>query len=361
MHHVTAPANKECDMGEIPSKWQRGVDLAPYTTLRVGGQAEYFVEVDEPHELVDVLRIARTASLPITVLGGGSNVVISDRGLRGLVLRYTRKEIIPLDKSRVRAHAGTHWDTLVEWSTRRGLSGIEGLSGIPGCVGAAPIQNIGAYGAEVSNTIQSVSVIERSSGRSLEIAANDCSFGYRNSIFKGPAAGRFIVVAVTFKMDPGGVGEIRYRDLQQHFGSDTAPVQKIREAVLQIRATKSMLLDEADPNHRSAGSFFVNPVVSPSVADQVDRQAGEKVPRFPTGSHQLKLPAAWLIERSGFHKGYTNGPVGLSTAHALALINRGGARSEDVAALAQLIQNRVRDKFRIELKPEPQWLGFEPE
>ncbi|MEM6732777.1 MAG: UDP-N-acetylmuramate dehydrogenase [Myxococcota bacterium] len=340
------------------NSWRANVPLAPRTTLEVGGEAEYFFEAWTTKQLRDALQEARHHNLPVTVLGGGSNVLIADAGLRGLVLSFVQDEI-DVEGSQVRVSAGTSWDVLVEFCVSRGLAGLECLSGIPGRVGAAPIQNIGAYGRDVSEAIERVEVLDRSSLETRSFECADCQFSYRSSAFKTAWRDRYIVTALHLRLESGGTPELRYRDLLGAFGTRTPPIRDVRETVLEIRARKSMVWNSSDPNHRSAGSFFVNPIVAPQVADRIDDAAGTRAPRFPTASRDVKLPAAWLIERAGFHKGLIRGNAGISSAHALALINRGEARASEIVSLAREIQDAVHTKFGVELRPEPVWLGFD--
>jgi UDP-N-acetylmuramate dehydrogenase len=331
----------------------RDVPLARYTTLRVGGPAWGFAEASSQRELLEVVDIARSADRPLLVLGGGSNVLISDDGYRGLVVRFADRRI-EVDGARVVARAGADWDDVVRTSVDRGLGGIECLSGIPGWAGAAPIQNIGAYGQEIAGALVEVEALDPETGRIERIDRNACAFGYRTSRFKtspGP-----IVTAIRLELRPGGAPEIRYDELAKSLPPDPS-VADVRRAVLAIRRRKSMLLDPSDPNGRSAGSFFMNPIVQPSVADAIARGSSTPPPRYAAG-HHVKLSAAWLIEQAGFPKGFGDGPAGLSTNHCLAIVNRGGATAKDIVALADRIRAGVRDRFGVDLVPEPAFVGF---
>jgi UDP-N-acetylmuramate dehydrogenase len=248
----------------------------------------------------------------------------------------------------------------------RGWAGLECLSGIPGLVGATPIQNVGAYGQEVGETITRVDALERAGGRRVSFTNAECAFGYRMSRFKAADAGRFVVVAVTFRLRPGGAPAVRYAELARALEGDPAPrLAEVRETVIALRRRKSMVLDDADPNARSVGSFFMNPVVPAAEAEAVEsrvRSAGvlgadEAMPRFPAGDGHVKLSAAWLIERAGLRKGHGDGRVGLSTNHTLAIVNRGGATGAEVAAFARSVRARVRDQFGVTLHPEPVFVG----
>ncbi|MCP4658033.1 MAG: UDP-N-acetylmuramate dehydrogenase, partial [bacterium] len=269
------------------------------------------------------------------------------------------------------AGAGVAWDRLVERTVAEGLGGLECLSGIPGRVGAAPIQNIGAYGQEVSETIVAVHAVERTTGEVRNIPDEACGFGYRHSRFKGRWRDRYAIVGVDFLLERRPEGAVRYPELRRRFegreSTDPAPSPaEVREVVLDIRRGKSMVLDPADPNHRSAGSFFVNPTVTPEAAREVRERLeppgsdpGNRMPAFPAAGGRVKLAAAWLIERAGFHRGYRLGKAAVSTRHALALVNTGGATAAEIVALASRIRRGVRDACGVPLEPEPVFLGFE--
>ena len=332
------------------------VSLADYTTLAVGGRARFFFDAQDREALTEALAWAHERQLPIEVLGGGSNVLIADRGIEALVVRI-RDATIHVEGESVSVGAGMRWDDLVAWSVAEGRSGLECLSGIPGDVGAAPMQNVGAYGQEVSETITRVDIIERASGNALSLDPDACAFGYRDSVFKRSAEGRYVVVRVVFRLRTNGAPTVRYPELQRAV-SDAPTLSEVRSAVLALRRGKSMVIDPDDDNRRSVGSFFLNPVVLEADADRVSSlEAG--LPRYPAAGG-VKLSAAWLIERAGLPKGTTRGPVGLSTRHSLALINRGGATSAQVIAFAAEVRARVRDHFGVALVPEPRFLGFEP-
>jgi UDP-N-acetylmuramate dehydrogenase len=340
------------------------VPLAPLTTLEVGGPARHFADATNEAMVAGALGWARARGLPVAILGGGSNVVVPDAGFDGLVVR-----VAPRGRSfqperggtvAVTAAAGEPWDDLVADTVGRGLAGLECLSGIPGLTGATPIQNVGAYGQEVADTIRSVRVLDRDSSGVHDLAAAACGFGYRDSRFKREPE-RFVVLGVTFGLRAGGPPSIRYPELAAALAALPAPtLADTRDAVLALRARKSMVLRAGDPNRRSAGSFFTNPIVDPATADQAARRAGvavDQMPRFAAGPGRVKLSAAWLIEHAGFGKGTRRGAVGISTAHALALVNLGGGSAGELLALAAEIRAAVRDRLGITLMPEPVVLG----
>jgi UDP-N-acetylmuramate dehydrogenase len=342
------------------------VPFAALTTLEIGGVARSLIEVDRPQQLPSLLRNARARHHQVFVLGGGSNLVVADSGFPGTVLRLRNCDWQIREESRerveVRVGAGLEWDDLVALAVERGWAGIECLSGIPGRVGAAPIQNIGAYGQEVAQTIHAVEVVERSSGAGFTLPASDCGLGYRSSHFKGIWKDRYVVTGVCFSFRPDQPARPAYGDLLKRFpGRAEVPLAEMRQAVLDIRRSKSMVWDREDPNHRSAGSFFTNPIVDRAVGEALLAQHGT-MPHFPAGlpdEGKMKLSAAWLIERSGFVRGYQRGRVGLSSNHVLALINLGGASASELLNLAGEVRRGVWQHFRVELLPEPEMLGFE--
>lgn len=339
--------------------------LAPHTTLRVGGPARYLVEAQTEDDVVRALELAHRRGLPVRVLGGGSNLLIADAGFDGLVLAMAIGGLSfssTGDGAVLSAGAGVPWDHVVGQAVQRGLSGLEGLSGIPGRTGATPIQNVGAYGQEVAETISSVRVLDRSSLEISELDARGCRFGYRDSFFKSEAPERYVVTAVRFTLSAGAPRPATYPDLQRELARRQLAepsVSELRQCVLAVRAEKSMLLDANDPNGRSCGSFFLNPIVTASDLARVQSVAGSlSVPAYPQADGRMKLAAAWLIEQSGFGKGLRDGAVGLSTKHALAIVAHDGATAEDVRRLAQRIQSGVRVRFGVELAPEPNFWGF---
>jgi UDP-N-acetylmuramate dehydrogenase len=314
------------------------------------------------------------------VLGGGSNLLIADRGLDALVLRINLRgvtSIIEGDTVRVSVGAGERWDDIVALAVERGWAGLECLSGIPGDTGAAPIQNIGAYGQEVAETIALVRAIDRATGTAVTLDNAACGFGYRDSVFKHDAKDRYAIVGVTFALRLGGAATVRYAELERRLREIGAlaspalapPLAVVRDTVLALRRGKSMLLDPADENGKSAGSFFMNPTVSADDLDLVKARveqagalgSGESMPVFPAADGRVKLSAAWLIERAGYRKGTSMGAVGLSTRHALAIVNRGGATAAEILAFATRVRNAVLDRFGVALVPEPALLGFAPD
>jgi UDP-N-acetylmuramate dehydrogenase len=333
------------------------VPLAPLTTLGVGGHARWFVRASSPEQVRAAHRWAGDRSLPLFVLGGGSNLVVADAGVNALVLQIGigGTEVAAGENgAAVHAGAGEAWDALVAQVVDRGCTGIECLSGIPGLVGGTPIQNVGAYGQEVAETIDAVHALDTQTDNLVSIPAAECGFGYRQSRFKGPDAGRFIVCSVTFRF-ARGEPTVTYPDVNawvERNGIDRPTAGDVRRAVMEIRARKGMLLDASDPDTRSVGSFFMNPIV-PS-AKQVEIGS----PSFPMNDGRVKIPAAWLIEHAGFSKGFHAGRVGLSSKHPLAVINRGYATSSEIVAFASGIKRAVFDKFGIALRPEPIFVGF---
>jgi UDP-N-acetylmuramate dehydrogenase len=338
-----------------------GVPLAPLTSLELGGDAAHLVDAANEAAVVEALRWAEARGLPSVVLGGGSNVVIADAGFPGLVLRVVargRRFAAAARDTLVTAAAGEPWDDLVADAVGRGLAGIECLSGIPGWVGAAPIQNVGAYGQEVADTIRAVRVVERGSWRVHELTVDACDFGYRDSVFKRQPD-RFVVMSVTFALRAAAARTPRYRELEEALPRAEAPsLADVRGTVLTLRRKKSMLIADGDPNRRSVGSFFLNPVVTASVADAVVARAGADIPRWAAPGGMVKLSAGWLIEHAGFAKGTRRGAVGISSAHALALVHHGGGSSAQLVALAQAVRNAVQARFGVELIPEARPIGL---
>ena len=316
------------------------VPLAPLTTLRVGGPAATLWECTSAAALVEAVSDCPSAF----VLGGGSNVVLPDAGLPEVVLVRSR------GIAGLTVEAGEDWDGFVAWSLGEGYVGLEALSGIPGTVGAAPIQNIGAYGAEIAGSISSVRVWDSGSASVVDLSAAECAFSYRQSLFKG--AHRWVVLSVTFDLVRGSVSApVRYAELAALLGiavGQAAPAGEVRSAVLELRGRKGMVLSATDPDSVSVGSFFTNPLVPVAPAG---------APSWPDGSGRVKVSAAWLIEQSGFAKGWGDGPAGLSSKHTLALVNRGGATAAQVLAVARQIRAGVLDRFGIELVPEPVIVG----
>jgi UDP-N-acetylmuramate dehydrogenase len=345
------------------------IPLAPLTTIRIGGPARYFVEASNFGEVQEAVTFARSHDLPLFVLGGGSNLVVADAGWPGLVLKIAIQGINQRSgrdedgKVLFDAGAGESWDKFVSQTVIARCAGVECLSGIPGSVGGTPVQNVGAYGQEVAGTIASVQVLDLRDNQVRELCPEACEFGYRTSIFNTTERGRFIVLRVTYALTLGGNPHIAYSDLQRHFeGRETPPnLAETREAVRHIRALKGMLITPGDPDCQSAGSFFKNPVLSEEQLEDLKRRAaarGLTLPSYPALETRKKVSAAWLVERSGFAKGFGFGRVGISTRHALAIVNRGAATAADVLALEEQIQHRVEEIWRVHLEPEPVMLGF---
>jgi len=342
------------------------VPLAPLTTLKVGGRARYFAEPKTTSEVVEAIQFARLRDLPLFVLGGGSNLVISDAGWPGLVLRIAIPGIDERSengKTLFEVGAGEEWDRFVTRAVARNCAGVECLSGIPGSVGGTPVQNVGAYGQEVAETIASVLTLDLEDGQIRELCAEACGFEYRTSIFNTSEQGRFIILRVTYSLEPGGKPRIEYADLKKHFAGfqQTPSLSSTREAVRRIRASKAMLITPGDEDCRSAGSFFKNPMLSPQQYDDLAARAkakGLQIPSYPALDAQRKVSAAWLVEYSGFSKGYRSGRVGISRKHSLAIVNRGEATADDILALKDHIQQRVEELWGIHLKPEPVFVGF---
>ncbi len=350
------------------------MDLAELTTLRLGGPAPAVIEAATEDALVDAVRVADEAGDPLLLVAGGSNLVVADDGVQGTVIRVlTQGVTVDVDScsgAMVTVQAGETWDAIVARAVDEEWVGVEALSGIPGSMGATPIQNVGAYGQEIAQTLASVRAYDRFDRAIRTIAAADCGFTYRSSRFKveqrgggaGPwAAGshRFVILAVTLQLPLGDLGApIAYAELARTLGVDIGarvPAARVREAVLELRRGKGMVLDAADHDTWSAGSFFTNPVLPPAEAEALPADA----PRFPQPDGSVKTSAAWLIEKAGFAKGHGTERVSLSTKHALALTNRGGATTEELLTLAREVRDGVRSAFGITLVPEPVLVGCE--
>ncbi len=345
------------------------IPLAPLTTFKIGGPAKYYVEAATAGEVQEAVTFARARDLPLFILGGGSNLVVSDAGWPGLVLKVALQGIEQRDGQDENgsvifdAGAGESWDRFVSHAVMAHCAGVECLSGIPGSVGGTPVQNVGAYGQEVADTISSVEVLDLKDGQVRELCREACGFSYRASIFNTTERGRFIVLRVTYALTPGGKPRIAYADLKRHFeGRETTPdLAETREAVRHIRAIKGMLIVPGDADCQSAGSFFKNPVLSETEHERLKQRAavrGLTVPSYPALETHKKVSAAWLVERSGFNKGFGFGRVGISSKHALAIVNRGGATASEVIALKEQIQQRVEEIWGVKLEPEPVMVGF---
>ena len=330
------------------------VPLAGLTTFGVGGPARYFVRAEEESDVPAAVGWAGERGLPLFVLGGGSNLLVPDEGFPGLVLQIALRGVAQTG-AEFPVGAGENWDAFVQRTVEAGYAGVECLAGIPGTVGGTPVQNVGAYGQEVAETVASVRVFDRRSGEFVDLPSAACGFRYRESIFNTTERGRYIVTRVTFSLRPGGAPTLRYADLQKRFGAGAQPsLSEVAEAVRAIRAGKGMVIREGDPDARSAGSFFKNPVVDVKTFERVQGCAGgREVPHWPAGEGKVKLPAAWLLEQAGFVKGYGAGPVGISSKHTLALVNRGGATFADVQNFQDGIVGTVAERFGIVLEREP--------
>jgi UDP-N-acetylmuramate dehydrogenase len=346
---------------------QQNVDLAPLTTFRIGGPARWFVHAQTEADVVDAVAWAREQRVPLFVLGGGSNLLVADSGFEGLILHMGLKGIVidraDSDSQRTfRVAAGEDWDRFVQRTVEEDCAGVECLAGIPGEVGGTPVQNVGAYGQEVASSIVQVRAYDLRSEKIVELAAADCGFDYRRSRFNTSDRGRYVILTVVYQLTADGCPSLKYADLQREFSTGSKPtLAKVAEAVRRVRRSKGMLIDDADPDSRSAGSFFKNPVVSDQLVASLAQITGADIPRFPAGSDQpgdVKIPAAWLIEKAGFRKGYTLGRVGISTKHTLALVNHGGAKATEILALANRIHAAVLAQYSIDLQMEPVMLGF---
>lgn len=335
--------------------------LAPLTSMRLGGSARYLADLGSREAIAEAIAWAAAHGIELTLLGGGSNVVVADEGVDALVVRLAlAEESVHRDGEwvEVRVEAGQSWDAFVERAVQRGWAGLECLSGIPGQVGATPIQNVGAYGQEVSDTLVSVEVYDRAEERSLDLPVEQCAFGYRTSRFKADAE-RFIVLSARFRLRAGAPAIPRYPELSRHFSAATPPtLGRVREVVLATRRGKSMLLDPLDENGRSCGSFFVNPKLDPAALDRVRERASAPPPTFQEADGRAKVPAAWLIENAGFRRGQRWGAVGISSRHALALVCHDGATTAQLLDAAHRIRDGVAEAFGVVLSPEPRFIGF---
>jgi len=349
---------------------QENVPLAPLTTFHIGGPARYFIEAANIADVQEAVLFSNKNDVPLFVLGGGSNLVVVDSGWPGLVLKIA----IPGIERRPRVDkqgcalfdvgAGESWDRFVLHAVTAQCAGVESLSGIPGSVGGTPVQNVGAYGQEVSETIESVQVLDLKDNQLRELCNEACGFTYRSSIFNTSERGRFIILQVTYALRPGGEAHIEYADLKRHFaGRESRPnLAETREAVRHIRARKGMLIIPGDPDCQSAGSFFKNPVLTDEQHEDLRQRAqakGFSLPSYPALEKSKKVSAAWLVEKSGFCRGYGFGHAGISSKHTLAIVNRGGGTAAEVLALKNQIQQRVEEIWGICLEPEPVFVGLD--
>lgn len=336
-------------------------NLAHYTSLRVGGPAQKFVHATTEQELIDAVHSADKAGEPVLIIGGGSNVLIGDQGFNGTVIRVETKgnsyQFDACSGGMITVNSGENWDDFVQWIISKGFADLETLSGIPGTVGGAPIQNIGAYGHEVCEVIARVRTWDRKINGIKTFTNQDCEFGYRTSRFKREKD-RYVVLDVTFQLRKGEMSlPIKYQELASYLGvqlGDRALVEDVRQAVLALRAAKGMVLNENDPDSWSAGSFFVNPILSADIAAKLPSDA----PRWPQPDGRIKTSAAWLMEKSGVKKGEEHEGARVSTKHVLALVNSGSAKASDIAALAKTARAQVQKVFGITLEPEVHFVGL---
>jgi UDP-N-acetylmuramate dehydrogenase len=343
---------------------EENIPLAPFTTLRIGGPARYLAAIHDEMELLEAVEFAHGKALPVFVLGGGSNLVVADGGFHGVVLRMANWSPAAVEDDGVTVTytvaAATDWDAFVFEVCMRGLSGVECLAGIPGQIGGTPVQNVGAYGQEVAETIVSVRALDLETMRFVMLGVAECGFGYRRSLFNSTARGRYIVTAVTFRFEVDRAVELSYAELKNHFAGKLPTPMEVYGGVRAIRHTKGMLLVEGEADCRSAGSFFKNPVVAETVFAKIASKVGlrgEIVPHWAAGEGRVKLAAAWLLEQAGFKKGFAMGQAGISSRHTLALVNRGGATTGELLALRDQIRGVVAERFGIELEQEPVMLG----
>jgi UDP-N-acetylmuramate dehydrogenase len=353
-----------------PIKLQENVPLAPYTTLDIGGPARFFCEAKTEDEVAEAAKLARERDLPLVVLGGGSNLLVSDAGFDGLVMRVgmvgSKRESREGESVLLEAGAGGNWDEFVRYTVDHGYAGVECLAGIPGDVGGTPVQNVGAYGQEVAETIVRVRAYDLGTGGFVDLDREACRFGYRRSLFNTDVRGRHIVTGVTYKLRPGGEPALRYADVKRHFATqiergERPTLRQVYDGVRSIREQKGMLAGQGGAEGRSAGSFFKNPVVLSATLPQVALNAGcgpDEVPHYPAGDDMVKLAAAWLVEQAGFHKGFAMGRAAISSRHTLALVNLGGATAVELIALRDAVATAVQDKFAVQLEQEPVMLGF---
>lgn len=341
---------------------QENLSLAAWTTFGVGGPARYFVNAQSEADVGEALDFASALRLPVFVLGGGSNLLVADRGFPGIVLRVGLKGRV-WEGAQLRAAAGEDWDGVAADCVARGLGGVECLSGIPGLVGGTPVQNVGAYGQEVSETIVSVRAIDRQTGATTTLSPDQCGFAYRTSVFNSTQTDRYLILEVTYVLKKDAAPQVKYPDLARRFEGNRAPptLADVRRVVREVRHSKGMLLVDGDQDCRSAGSFFKNPILTEAQYAALQSGATETVPRYSASSGNVKTSAAWLIERAGFGKGFAIGPAAVSSKHTLAIVNRGGARAEDLLTLAKTIRRGVKDKFGVRLVPEPVFVGFKEE
>lgn len=347
---------------------QEDVELAPFTTMGVGGRARFFSHVRTESTLEEAVRFAAGNRLPLAILGGGSNLLIHDEGFPGIVLyldiQDELRQTMVGKTTEFAVSAGTAWDDFVLTACQQGLTGVECLAGIPGLTGGTPVQNVGAYGQEVAQTITTVRAFDRLSGSFTSLSREDCRFSYRSSRFNTTDRNRYLITYVTFGLHRGPTTELTYAELQRAFRDKAPTPLEVYATVRKIRQGKGMLLSQDDPDSRSAGSFFKNPIVPLFLLEGISEQRGlevSQIPHWPSSDPQhpksVKLSAAWLVEHAGFGKGFISGRAGISSRHSLALINRGGSTFYDVAALRDRIQEAVSKLFGTWLEQEPVELG----
>ncbi len=339
--------------------------LAPLCTLKVGGPARHLLVAESESDVVDAVHWAKSEGLPLRILGGGSNVVIHDGGLDGVVVKMALRGVdrrVDEGSVRITAAAGEIWNDLVALTVDEGWQGLECLGGIPGLVGATPIQNVGAYGQEVSESIDSVRVLDRETSQIRVFDAPSCGFAYRDSFFKSGQPDRFVVLSVTFRLEPDGAPKIAYGELERRLelagGGRRPSLSEVHRTVIELRRKKSMVLDPDDENHRSCGSFFVNALVERKTVESITRAAGDAPPHFEQPDGRFKVPAAWLIQRAGLEPGFRRGAAGLSSKHTLAIVAHDGATARDVIGFAHHVRQAVLEKFAVKLVPEPDFWGF---
>ena len=345
----------------MPIQPQRDISLAQYTTFQLGGRSRYFFEATSDDEVAQAVAWSTDAKLELYILGGGSNLVVADSGVSGLVLKIATSGISEEDLG-YRASAGVPWDDLVLYAVDRDLAGIECLSGIPGFVGATPIQNVGAYGQEIAQTLTRVTVLDRTTMNRLTLTRDQCRLSYRDSRFKSSEPNRYVVLNVEFELFRVRPRPTRHRELKARLsahGLENPTVQDVRRAVIELRQSKTLVIGATSDPQRSAGSFFVNPVVDAEVAQALLAREGPAMPVFPEANGKAKLSAAWLIEHAGWKRGTRDGNVGLSIQHCLVLVAHERAEAQDIVRLAQRIRAAVFERFNVELRPEPSFWGFD--
>ncbi len=356
-------------MGTETLEIRENYPLRDITTFGIGGPARYFAAAHNEAHVREACAFARENRIPLLVLGGGSNILVSDTGFPGLVILNRIKGFNSRTRGQyvfVTAGAGEDWDSFVKRCVENGWQGLECLSGIPGTVGAAPVQNIGAYGQSVDACISEVRAVDVHTGGEVSLSSNECGFEYRKSIFNSQSAGRYIITQVTFRLVPEGVPELTYHDLKKHFPDDSAVTPaKVRNAVLEVRNGKGLLILEGYESFKSAGSFFKNPVISAGQFEKVNeiiqKEGCGANWAWPRRSGDIKVSAACLIQCAGYTRGHRQGNVGLSPKHTLVIINHHDAAAAEVIAFARQVQGKVREKFGVLIEPEVRLAGFAPD